>query len=99
MKDSASKYLSFWLDGVKRKKMNCLEYQSLISLQIDGDMSPAQVVEAERHVAACSRCAALYADLRIVVSEASQLPLFEPDDRVWGRLHDDDVKLLIAHMH
>lgn len=58
----------------------------MISLQIDGDMSPAQVVEAERHVAACSRCAALYADLRIVVSEASQLPLFEPDDRVWGRL-------------
>ncbi len=49
-------------------------------------MSPAEVVEVERHLAACPRCASIEADVRTLVAEASQLPAFEPDPRVWKRL-------------
>jgi anti-sigma factor RsiW len=66
--------------------MNCHEYQFLISAQVDGDVSAAEVVEAERHQASCEQCAGVYRDLRTLVSEAQALPLFEPDQRVWTRL-------------
>jgi anti-sigma factor RsiW len=66
--------------------MNCREYQFLISAQVDGDVSAAEVVEAERHQASCEQCAGVYRDLRTLVSEAQALPLFEPDQRVWTRL-------------
>jgi anti-sigma factor RsiW len=66
--------------------MNCREYQFSISAQVDGDVSAAEVVEAERHQASCEQCAGVYRDLRTLVSEAQALPLFEPDQRVWTRL-------------
>ncbi|MBZ5537437.1 MAG: zf-HC2 domain-containing protein [Acidobacteriia bacterium] len=66
--------------------MDCREYQLLISAQIDGDMSPAEVLEAERHLGACSRCAAVYNDLKTIVVGAQQLPPFEPSDRLWIRV-------------
>ena len=66
--------------------MNCREYEFLISAQLDGEVSAAEVVEAERHQASCERCAGVYRDLQILVSEAQALPLFEPDRRVWARL-------------
>lgn len=71
---------------VKVKKMNCYEYQALVSAQIDGETSPAEVVEAERHLSRCPRCAALHHDLRLIVTAAEHLPPFEPEDRVWARL-------------
>lgn len=66
--------------------MDCREYQRLISAQLDGDMAPAEVIEAERHLASCARCTRVYNDLRIIVAEAQQLPPFAPDERLWLRL-------------
>jgi hypothetical protein len=72
--------------SVKGGKMECREYQFLISAQVDGEVSAAEVVEVERHQASCEQCAGVYRDLRTLVSEAQALPLFEPDQRVWTRL-------------
>jgi putative zinc finger protein len=66
--------------------MDCQDYQLLISAQIDGDMSPAEVLEADRHLGACSRCSAVYNDLRAIVAGAQQLPPFEPNDSLWLKL-------------
>lgn len=66
--------------------MDCQEYQLLISAQIDGDMSPAEVIEAERHLGVCSRCTAVYNDLKTIVTGAQQLPEFEPNERLWIKL-------------
>ena len=66
--------------------MNCQEYRILISAQIDGDMTPAEVLEAERHLGSCARCAVVYNDLKTIVLEAQQLPPFEPNDRLWVHL-------------
>ena len=66
--------------------MDCQEFQLLISAQIDGDMSPAEVIEAERHRGGCSRCAGVFNDLKTIVVEAQQLPPFEPSDRLWMKL-------------
>jgi|GEM_PF-1109594 len=66
--------------------MDCLEYQHLISAQLDGDMTPADIIEAERHLGSCARCAVVYNDLRTIVAEAQHLPPFVPDERLWLRL-------------
>ncbi len=77
--------------------MDCFEYQSLISAQLDGDISPAEVVEVKEHLNSCPRCAGLYADLRAIVSEASELPLFEPEPHVWNRLRSQCVSEGLIH--
>ncbi|MFI5173462.1 MAG: zf-HC2 domain-containing protein [Terriglobia bacterium] len=66
--------------------MDCREYQILISAQIDGDMTPAEVLEAERHLGSCTRCVVVYNDLKTIVLEAKQLPAFEPNDRLWAQI-------------
>lgn len=66
--------------------MTCQEYQSFISFQMDGEMTPAEIVQAERHLEACPRCAAVYLDLKKLVEESQQLPLFEPPARLWTSL-------------
>lgn len=66
--------------------MTCQEYQSFISLQMDGEMTPAEIVVAERHLEDCPRCRAVYTDLKKIVDESQQLPVFEPAARLWTNL-------------
>jgi hypothetical protein len=66
--------------------MTCNECQSLVSAQLDGDISPAELVAAEQHLALCSRCAVVFDDLKTLVAESGKLPLFEPEARLWMRV-------------
>ncbi len=57
--------------------MGCIEYQELISRVLDGDLSPAEQTELNRHLAVCSECRTLYQSF-LALSEAVGGDLEEP---------------------
>lgn len=42
--------------------MNCEKYQELISCLIDGEITPEERAELEKHIASCPECKAMYED-------------------------------------
>jgi hypothetical protein len=55
-----------------------------LAAYIDGDLSPAEREEAERHLAECATCAEALVELRAIAGEAAQLPLLTPSRDLWA---------------
>jgi anti-sigma factor RsiW len=70
--------------------MTCTQYREWIEDLVDGTIVPIRRAELERHLAACSECRALAADLQIIHDTAASLDPLEPPAGVWlqiaGRL-------------
>jgi hypothetical protein len=54
-----------------------------LAAYIEGDLSPAERGEAERHLAECATCAEALVELRAIAGEAAQLPLLTPSRDLW----------------
>jgi len=55
-----------------------------LAAYIEGDLSPAEREEAERHLAECATCAEALVELRAIAGEAAQLPLLTPSRDLWA---------------
>ena len=55
-----------------------------LAAYIEGDLSPAEREEAERHLAECATCAEALVELRAIAGEAAQLPLLTPLRDLWA---------------
>jgi anti-sigma-K factor RskA len=55
-----------------------------LAAYMEGDLSPAEREQAERHLAECATCAEALVELRAIVGEAAQLPLLTPPRDLWA---------------
>lgn len=63
--------------------MNCDQLEERASEIVDGGLAPAQRAEVDAHLAACARCRALVADLRLIQQTAATLDRQAPPARLW----------------
>jgi hypothetical protein len=59
--------------------MTCAEFQEVLGETLEGQPG----AEQQAHLSGCAACAVLFQDLRLIQEQAAQLPLAEPDPRVW----------------
>jgi len=73
--------------------MTCTQYREWIDELVDGTIVPIRRAELERHLASCSACRALAADLQTIRDTAASLDPLEPPARAWlqiaGRLRQE----------
>ena len=62
----------------------CATFEARLADYLEGDLTPAQRVAAERHLAACPACTALVADLHALRGEARTLPALAPSRDLWA---------------
>jgi len=62
----------------------CERMGPLVSAYIDGEISPQDAAEIERHLAQCAECSRMAADFR-AAAEAAQ-GILEPGDETWDRV-------------
>jgi hypothetical protein len=55
-----------------------------LAAYMEGDLSPAEREQAERHLAECATCAEALVELRAIAGEAAQLPLLTPPRDLWA---------------
>jgi hypothetical protein len=55
-----------------------------LAAYMEGDLSPAEREQAERHLAECATCAEALVELRAITGEAAQLPLLTPPRDLWA---------------
>jgi anti-sigma factor RsiW len=58
-------------------------WEARLSEWLDGDLSPAEHADVERHLATCVSCAAIVEDLRALKAEATRLGPIEPASDLW----------------
>ncbi len=58
-------------------------YEARLSEWLDGDLSPAEHADVERHLATCVSCAAIVEELRAVQAQAARLGPIEPAADLW----------------
>lgn len=51
---------------------------------IEGDLPPAERMQADQHLAECAACAEALVELRAIAGEAAQLPLLTPSRDLWA---------------
>ena len=66
--------------------MNCEDYEQQLGDYVDGALAGAALAGIDRHLAGCSHCQALAADLAALRSMARALPLEMPPPQVWETL-------------
>lgn len=59
--------------------MTCKELQEVLGETLEGQPG----TEQQAHLSGCAACAVLLQDLRLIREQAAQLPLAEPNPRVW----------------
>ena len=65
--------------------MTCAELESLLGDYLDEQLlTVAQRAACEMHLAGCPECAALVADVRVIVQDAGELPLRSPSRELWS---------------
>lgn len=55
-----------------------------LAAYLEGDLTPAEMAEAERHLALCASCRETLAELRVIAAEASTMPLLTPSRDLWS---------------
>ena len=55
-----------------------------LAAYMEGDLSPAERAEADRHLAECAACAKALVELRAIADEAAHLPLLTPSRDLWA---------------
>lgn len=55
-----------------------------LAAYLEGDLAPAELAEAERHLAECASCREVLAELRAITSEAATMPLLTPARDLWS---------------
>ena len=63
--------------------MTCSEYEGLLARDLEGELSPDERAHADAHLATCSGCAALRADLLEIAAKAAALPVESPSRDLW----------------
>jgi len=66
----------------------CQRFDELLPDYLEGALSPAARVNAEAHLAACERCAALVADLGDLRTAAAALPVLTPSRDLWAGISE-----------
>jgi anti-sigma factor RsiW len=61
----------------------CARFDELLPDYLEGSLSPAALVNADAHLAACERCSALVADLGDLRTTAAALPVLAPSRDLW----------------
>jgi anti-sigma factor RsiW len=64
--------------------MTCDEFQARLPDYLEGACSEAERAALDSHLLDCAECAALVADLRIIVRNASELPVLTPSRDLWA---------------
>lgn len=55
-----------------------------LAAYMEGDLSPAEQAAAEEHLADCTPCAEVLAELRAIASQAATMPALEPSRDLWS---------------
>ena len=55
-----------------------------LAAYLEGDLAPAELADAERHLAECASCREVLAELRAITSEAATMPLLTPSRDLWS---------------
>lgn len=66
--------------------MRCRQARKLVSLYVDGDLSPRRAAELELHLESCAGCRDLLGDLQAIAGAAAGLDAGEPSAAVWERI-------------
>lgn len=66
--------------------MRCRQARKLVSLYVDGDLSPRRAAELELHLESCAGCRGLLGDLQAITGAAAGLDAGEPSVAVWERI-------------
>lgn len=67
----------------------CEDIQTLISGQIDGELSPGEAARLDAHLATCADCRAEYENMTALSAAASNLKVPLPPDEVWDSFLDN----------
>jgi hypothetical protein len=62
----------------------CARFDELLPDLVEGQLSAADLAEADRHRAGCARCAALAADLESITRAAAALHTLRPERDLWA---------------
>lgn len=77
--------------------MTCQEFQSLVTDYLGEEaLSAEQRAAADAHRLDCAECAALVADLRLIVQQAGDLPLLEPSRDLWSGVEQRIAAQVVA---
>lgn len=77
--------------------MTCQEFQSLVTGYLEEEaLSAEQRAAADAHRLDCADCAALVADVRLIVQQAGDLPLLEPSHDLWSGVEQRIAAQVVA---
>jgi hypothetical protein len=65
------------------RDLTCADVEARAADYLEGDLDAATRADVERHLAVCSDCAALVADLRAIAARARSLPPVAPTRDLW----------------
>jgi predicted anti-sigma-YlaC factor YlaD len=63
--------------------LSCDAFQDLLPAYLERDLEVPAAADAELHLAACTACRSLVADLNRITTEAKALPLLSPSRDLW----------------
>ncbi len=63
---------------------DCEIYRAWADAALDGDLTPEEQAELERHLAACPACRGYTADMRQIRQAAARLPRMAPGPEAWA---------------
>ncbi|HUS14765.1 MAG TPA: zf-HC2 domain-containing protein, partial [Chloroflexia bacterium] len=66
--------------------MHCDVYRPLLSKYVDQEALPAERAQLESHIAACPSCSRLLTQYRMLRTNVTGLPYYQPDPRMRARL-------------
>lgn len=82
---------------------NCDEYELLLSTRLDGALSSEEADRLEAHLAVCSRCRALEAELTALEGLWDELPPVQPpaclNERIMASVRADNITPLVRAEH
>ncbi|MBC8085693.1 MAG: zf-HC2 domain-containing protein [Phycisphaerae bacterium] len=64
--------------------ISCGQFEAHVSDHVDRTLSASDAAAMDAHVAHCTACTALHADVAAIVADASQLPLLSPSRDLWS---------------